>query len=98
MSKQCPTLTSHGNWVGSRNDCFYSRVLILNHILIALYRQQYSGKLSTKSAEDIEIMRSATGAWAVLSVLNYLQALVDKSGIATELASNGASLAGPCHV
>ena len=43
-------------------------------------------------------MRSATGAWAVLSVLNYLQALVDKSGIATELASPSASLAGPCHV
>jgi translation initiation factor 3 subunit L len=51
--------------------------------------QQYVGKLSTKGAEEIEALRSCERVWSVLSVLNYLQALVDHSGIMKELSIPG---------
>lgn len=51
--------------------------------------QQYVGKLSTKSAEEVEALRSCERVWSVLSVLNYLQALVDHSGIVKELSKPG---------
>ena len=53
--------------------------------------QQYRGKLTTKSAEEIEALRSCDNVWSILSVLNYLQALADKSGIAEELSTAGES-------
>ena len=56
--------------------------------------QQYRGKLTTKSAEEIEALRSYDNVWSILSVLNYLQALADKSGIAKELPTAGESLGG----
>ncbi|CAL5229382.1 g12696 [Coccomyxa viridis] len=49
--------------------------------------QQYRGKLSTKSAEEMEALRSCDNVWSILSVLNYLQALADKSGITEELST-----------
>ena len=52
--------------------------------------QQYRGKLSTKGAEEIEALRACDRVWSILSVLNYLQALVDASGICTELSTPGA--------
>ena len=51
--------------------------------------QQYRGKLSTKSAEEMEALRSCDNVWSILSVLNYLQALADKSGITEELSTAG---------
>ena len=54
--------------------------------------QQYRGKLTTKSAEEIEALRKYDNVWSILSVLNYLQALADKSGIAKELSTAGESL------
>lgn len=54
--------------------------------------QQYRGKLNTKSAEELETLRNCDRVWSILSVLNYLQALVDKSGIVAELATPGARL------
>ena len=51
--------------------------------------QQYRGKLSTKGAEELESLRSCDQVWSILSVLNYLQALADKSGIAKELSTAG---------
>ena len=49
--------------------------------------QQYRGKLSSKGAEELEALRACEHIWAILSVLNYLQALADKSGIAKELST-----------
>ena len=54
--------------------------------------QQYRGKLSSKGAEELEALRSCEHMWSILSVLNYLQALADKSGIAKELSTVGAAL------
>ena len=54
--------------------------------------QQYRGKLSTKGAEEIEALRAYDNVWSILSVLNYLQALADKSGIAKELSTAGEAL------
>ena len=51
--------------------------------------QQYRGKLNTKSAEELETLRNCDRVWSILSVLNYLQALVDKSGIVAELSTPG---------
>mmetsp|Transcript_32450 Transcript_32450/g.39280 ORF Transcript_32450/g.39280 Transcript_32450/m.39280 type:complete len:525 (-) Transcript_32450:495-2069(-) len=42
---------------------------------------QYRGRLSTKTAEEIELLKRCDQVWNVLGVLNYLQALIDKSGI-----------------
>ena len=56
--------------------------------------QQYRGKLTTKSAEEIEALRSCDNVWSILSVLNYLQALADKSGITEELSTAGESPVG----
>lgn len=42
---------------------------------------QYRGKLSNKSEEELSTLRKCSGAWHVLSIFNYLQALVDRSGI-----------------
>ena len=54
--------------------------------------QQYRGKLSSKGAEELEALRSCEHMWSILSVLNYLQALADKSGIAKELSTVGKAL------
>lgn len=42
---------------------------------------QYRGKLSTKTAEELELLKRCDQVWNVLGVLNYLQALHDKSNI-----------------
>eukprot|EP00199_Chlamydomonas_sp_CCMP681_P001016 CAMPEP_0119108554 /NCGR_PEP_ID=MMETSP1180-20130426/15070_1 /TAXON_ID=3052 ORGANISM="Chlamydomonas cf sp, Strain CCMP681" /NCGR_SAMPLE_ID=MMETSP1180 /ASSEMBLY_ACC=CAM_ASM_000741 /LENGTH=524 /DNA_ID=CAMNT_0007094179 /DNA_START=26 /DNA_END=1600 /DNA_ORIENTATION=- len=50
---------------------------------------QYRGKLSTKTAEELQALAAAGDAWDVTQVLNVLQALVDKSGISAELEADG---------
>ena len=42
---------------------------------------QYRAKLSQKSAEELEALRSAPAVWNVLGVSTYLQALSDASGV-----------------
>ena len=51
--------------------------------------QQFRGRLSNKSSEELAILRKCDNVWSTNSVLNYLQALVDKSGIVAELTSPG---------
>ncbi len=51
--------------------------------------QQYRGRLSNKSPEELAILRKCDNVWSTNSVLNYLQALVDKSGIVAELSAPG---------
>ncbi|GFH09297.1 eukaryotic translation initiation factor 3 subunit L, partial [Haematococcus lacustris] len=54
---------------------------------------QYRVKTSSKSAEELELLKECGKVWTVLEVLNVLQALVDKSGIIAELeADDGAKL------
>eukprot|EP00878_Enallax_costatus_P013369 GHUV01013977.1.p1 GENE.GHUV01013977.1~~GHUV01013977.1.p1 ORF type:complete len:491 (+),score=162.12 GHUV01013977.1:606-2078(+) len=50
---------------------------------------QYRAKLTTKSAEEIELLKKCDKVWNILDVLNVLQALVDKSGIVAELEADG---------
>ncbi len=52
---------------------------------------QYRGKLAQKTAEELDTLRTHEDVWSVLGVLNYLQALVDNSGIVAELSAPGAS-------
>ena len=42
---------------------------------------QFRGKLAMKTAEELEALRGAPAVWNVLGVANYLQALVDASGV-----------------
>ena len=53
---------------------------------------QYRGKLAMKSPQELTTLRASDDVWSVLGVLNYLQALVDKSGIVAELSSPGGCL------
>mmetsp|Transcript_15454 Transcript_15454/g.21320 ORF Transcript_15454/g.21320 Transcript_15454/m.21320 type:complete len:522 (-) Transcript_15454:322-1887(-) len=46
---------------------------------------QYRGKLSSKSPEELQLLKSCEQVWNVLGVLNYLQALIDKSDIISTL-------------
>lgn len=55
--------------------------------------QQYRGKLSQKSAEELAQLRECGQVWDIGTVLNYLQAFVDKSGIVAELSSSGTPVA-----
>ena len=55
--------------------------------------QQYRGRLSNKSQEELALLRKCDNIWNTSSVLNYLQAMVDKSGIVAELSAPGA----PAH-
>ena len=50
---------------------------------------QYRSKLAHKTAEEIELLRQCDKVWALLDVLNVLQALVDKSGIVATLEADG---------
>jgi len=55
---------------------------------------QYRGKLSMKSEAEIQALREVSlseenAVWPVVGVLNYLQALVDKSHIADDLRAPG---------
>ena len=52
---------------------------------------QYRGKLAQKTAEELDTLRTHEDVWSVLGVLNYLQALVDNSGIVAELSAPGAN-------
>lgn len=52
--------------------------------------QQYRGRLSNKSADELALLRKCDNVWNTSSVLNYLQAMVDKSGIIRELTAPGA--------
>ena len=54
--------------------------------------QQYRGKLSQKSAEELAQLRECGQVWDIGTVLNYLQAFVDKSGIVAELSTPGTHL------
>ena len=47
------------------------------------------GKISSKSPEELDLLRQCDKVWNVLEVLNVLQALVDKSGIIAELETDG---------
>ena len=51
--------------------------------------QQYRGRLSNKSQEELALLRKCDNIWNTSSVLNYLQALVDKSKIVEELTTEG---------
>ena len=51
---------------------------------------QYRGKLSMKSEAEIRALSETDTVWTVVGMLNYLQALVDKSHIADELRAPGA--------
>ncbi len=51
--------------------------------------QQYRGRLSNKSQEELALLRKCDNIWNTSSVLNYLQALVDKSKIVAELTTEG---------
>ncbi|KAK9824526.1 hypothetical protein WJX72_011098 [[Myrmecia] bisecta] len=52
---------------------------------------QYRGRLQNKAPEELQMLRkcASAGVWDVLSVLNYLQALIDKSGVVKELSTEG---------
>lgn len=50
---------------------------------------QYRGKVAMKTSEELELLKQCDKVWHVLDVLNVLQALVDKSGIAAELSADG---------
>ncbi|KAI8471250.1 MAG: RNA polymerase I-associated factor PAF67-domain-containing protein [Monoraphidium minutum] len=50
---------------------------------------QYRSKLAHKSAEEIELLRQCDKVWALLDVLNVLQALVDKSGTVAAIEADG---------
>ena len=45
-----------------------------------------------KTPEELATLRASDDVWSVLGVLNYLQALVDKSGIVAELSTPGGRL------
>lgn len=51
--------------------------------------QQYRGRLSNKSQDELALLRKCDNIWNTSSVLNYLQALVDKSSIVSELSASG---------
>lgn len=55
---------------------------------------QFRGKLAQKSAEEVEALRSQPALWSVLGVANYLQALVDASGVTALLAAERAGEVG----
>ena len=42
---------------------------------------QYRGKLSVKTKEELALLKECDQVWNVVGVINYLQALVDKSNI-----------------
>ncbi len=51
---------------------------------------QFCGKAAARGGEELAALRQCERVWSVLSVLNYLRFLADKSGIAAELAAPGA--------
>lgn len=51
--------------------------------------QQYRGRLSNKSQDELNLLRKCDNIWNTSSVLNYLQALIDKSKIVSELIEAG---------
>ena len=54
--------------------------------------QQYRGKLSSKSVDELTMLRKCGRVWEVGMVLNYLQAFVRSSGIAKELSTAGKAI------
>jgi len=50
---------------------------------------QYRGKPARMSAEELEVVKTCEEVWNVVDVLNYLQALVEKSGVVAELEADG---------
>lgn len=54
--------------------------------------QQYRGRLSNKSQEELDLLRSCDNIRSTSSVLNYLQALVSNSSIVKELTAPGTIL------
>jgi len=50
---------------------------------------QYRTKLSTKTPEEINLLKMCDKVWNILDVMNVLQALVDKSCIVEELKADG---------
>lgn len=50
---------------------------------------QYRGKLSSKTDSEMRALSEAESVWPVVGVLNYLQALVDKSHIIETLEAPG---------
>lgn len=58
---------------------------------------QYRSKLTTKSQEEIELLKKCDKVWSIMDVLNVLQALVDKSGIVAELEADGGAELSACE-
>ncbi len=50
---------------------------------------QFRGKAAARGGEDLAALKQCERVWSVLSVLNYLRFLADKSGIAAELSQPG---------
>eukprot|EP00873_Tetraselmis_striata_P026748 jgi/Tetstr1/447012/TSEL_034470.t1 len=50
---------------------------------------QYRLKPSRMPAQELEALKGCDNVWNVIDVTNYLQALVDKSGIVAELKADG---------
>ena len=50
---------------------------------------QYRAKLKNQKPEEIETIKGNTGVWSTVKVLEYLQKMVDKSGIKEKLAQRG---------
>ena len=54
---------------------------------------QFRGKAAARGGDDLAALKQCERVWNVLSVLNYLRFLADKSGIAAELSAPGAQTA-----
>ena len=50
---------------------------------------QFRGKAAARGGDDLAALQPCERVWNVLSVLNYLRFLADKSGIAAELSAPG---------
>ena len=50
---------------------------------------QFRGKAAARGGDDLAALKQCERVWNVLSVLNYLRFLADKSGIAAELSAPG---------
>ncbi|KAK9832045.1 hypothetical protein WJX81_001814 [Elliptochloris bilobata] len=50
---------------------------------------QFRGKAAARGGDDLAALKQCERVWSVLSVLNYLRFLADKSGVAAELSAPG---------
>lgn len=50
---------------------------------------QYRGKSAQRTAHELELLKNYPGVWDASAVIQYLQSLISKSNIVTELANEG---------